>query len=508
MQYRVYNRQNLTYVDGGYVESWSIDDDYVVNNNSTINVVKKTGTYESRVYTIANIEGRNYYANTTTSTVFMGLLEFVGESGAEYVIPLLVSTDKTAVTYWQDYNYEHMTYSGEIEWQSSTFYYSATDYAMQKNQEGTVDVTSDYNLQMYDSVKALLEDNVKIYAPISDLVDTLTNVVVGDVVALIDDNGLYHKGVITAVDDTARTISYKSDKELFNDNIYNPLATDYENDSDLEIAGAMGLDGVVEILKSYFVDTKDTYKALPIVFQTVGNNDKILWTWDNDSISLVDWLTELFEKYNVSVSWTISFDVAQTLAKRSPKYVVTISAITNDGGIVKDNVTMQTITYTEQELPEATVCIIIDSSTKEYVSTFYLVEKNGEYSVTEEIEPTDGRKRVLPVKTVVCTWDSSSDDTTTTAEDVATDKLISSQFNQAIEIKISADSKMFDFSGAQFGDLYTIVNERGTISSVFTGKKAQSSSKWITLYFGIGRQNYTDLIQVKMRKQRKIERYH
>ena len=86
MQYRVYDRQTLKYKDGGYVQSYTIDDDYIVNNNSTVSVVKK-------------------------------------------------------------------------------------------------------------------RDN------------TLSDVTAGDVIALIENSGAYHKGVITTADATARTISYKGDKE-------------------------------------------------------------------------------------------------------------------------------------------------------------------------------------------------------------------------------------------------------------------------------------------------------
>ena len=408
MQYRVYNRQTLEYVDGGYVQTFNIDDDYIVNNNSTISVVKKV-------------------------------------------------------------------------------------------------------------------DN------------TLSNVVVGDIIVLIQDSGVYHKGVITAVDDTAYTISYKSDKELFNDNMLNPFSAAFAEDSDLQIAGKFGVDILIEILKTLFVDTTDTLKKLPLVFIADGDvlddegNPKMLWTWSNDSINIVDWLTELFEKYNLSLSWDIDFDISNDLTveekddeynpnARHPRYIVTLSAITKSGGIIKDNVAMQTINYTVKEPPDATVCYVIDSSTKELVTDtdgknaiYYLYEKDGIYSISQEKSEVleDGRERVLPVKTTIATYNESSTSTDeTTPEEVATDKLIPSQFNQAIEIRISSDSKMFDFANAKFGDQYQIINEYGSVNSVFTGKKFSNSNKWVTLYFGLGRQNYTDLIQMRMRKSRYTEVYN
>lgn len=530
MQYRVYDQQTLEYIDGGYVQSWNIDDDYIVNNNSTISVVKKVD-------------------------------------------------------------------------------------------------------------------------------DTLSNVVVGNIIVLIQDNGAFHKGVITAVDDTALSISYKSDKELFNDNITNPHATDFAADKDLKIVGKFGIEYLARILEHYFSDTDDELKKLPLIFITDGDvldeegNPKMLWTWSNDSINIADWLTELFEKYNLSLSWDIDFDISNDdLKSRKPRYIVTLSAITKSGGIVKDNVAMQTITYTVKEIPDATVCYVIDSSTKEliYMSSgmnllnpatvkassnssdtnissyitvklkdkytlslnsadnnerqifiynkkkerlgyykysgtqytfggngeddikptptaqveengtkrtitvaelianakyiqanyyngatevqlekgdtktdydafthpaiFYLYEKGGEYSISTDKNKqlSDGRKRVLPVKTVIATYSESSSSSTdeTKPEDVAKDKLIPSQFNQAIEIRINSDSKMFDFVNAKFGDQYQIINEQGNVNSVFTGKKITNKEKYTTLYFGLGRQNYTDKQQIKFRKRKYTEVYN
>lgn len=541
MQYRVYNRQSLEYVDGGYVQTFNIDDDYIVNNNSTISVVKT-------------------------------------------------------------------------------------------------------------------RDN------------TLSNVTVGDIIALIQDSGAYHKGVITAVDDTALSISYKSDKELFNDNIPNPYSGDFAQNNELKIAGKFGVEIVIELLQAWFKETDDTLKKLPITFVADGDvldengEPKMLWTWSNDSINVVDWLTELFEKYNLSLNWNINFDISNNnLKDRNETYIVTLSAITKSGGIVKDNVAMQTITYTVKELPDATVCRVIDSTDKQlcYISSgknllnpatvtkdeyiarsgtnwisgksdsehfpntnisgyisydykskytysqnisdnvtryiiaydknknkigyfsytatttnaanvtfsitnfkfvvaeddnctdeelakevkyirinfyngatevqlekgdtktaydafnkpaiFYLYDKNGEYSISTENKQKldDGRERVLPVKTVIATFSQNSTGTDeTTPEDVAKDKLIPSQFNQAIEIKINSDSKMFDFVNAKFGDQYQIINEQGSVNSTFTGKKFSNNNKWVTLYFGLGRQNYTDLVQIKMRKQRYSEQYN
>lgn len=226
MQYRVYDRRKLAYIDGGYVVDYNIDDDYIVNNNSSISIVKET------------------------------------------------------------------------------------------------------------------------------------NAVEGDIIVLIKNSGPFHKGVITSVDNADLTISYKSDKQLFNDNMPNIKSADFAADSELTVAGKLGLKEVAEILKIVFSqkdpaeqdDNYDEYKALPLDIITNGDvyddagEHKILWTWSDNSINVVDWLVELFEKYAVVLSWTIDFDInTERLAERTPKYIVTIEQ--------KNEIYVQTATdtYTTRE---------------------------------------------------------------------------------------------------------------------------------------------------------------
>lgn len=543
MQFRIYDRQTLAYKDGGYVASYTIDDDYIVNNNSIIKIVKE------------------------------------------------------------------------------------------------------------------LNDSV----------------VVGDTIALIETSGAYHKGTITYFDNADFSIKYKADKELFNDNMLNPKATNYAQDEELKFAGWFDLDYIATVLNVFFGKTSDWAKSLPLKVITAGTPTKqvynsetekwedepinMLWNWSNTTINIPDWLTNIFERYKVSVSWVIDFNIANSIQveldndgkivtengkikiinNRNPFYVVTISAVTNSGKLIKDNVSNLTITYTERELPEATVCVIIDKETKEVILMgsgtknlldpnigkenkalslngyggsevddnssdisgwikieagqpytisfnkydgkdryifFYDKDKNallGQAGIIRNVETTgfvaqtftipskikyqseerepaylkicyynkstelqfekgngytdfepynvpaiyylinvagrdmitlDGKNnnRVFPVKTKYVEFDTEGEDTT--EEQTAYDTLIPTKFNQAIEIKISADSKMFDFENAMFGDLFKIINEQGTIDSNFTGYKKESGNKWVTLKFGLGRQNYTDLQQIKWRKSK------
>lgn len=586
MQYRIYDRQTLLYKDGGYVARYTIDDDYIVNNNSTLSIVKKSPILERFCKVI--------------------------EASGTYTL----SSDYTIVYI-------------EVVSGSAVVDFVGNKYAVNLK-SGSCELYISYEIK-----------------------DALSLVTPGDIVALIKDSGAFHKGVITTVDPAAYSISYKSDKELFNDNMLNAFRREFLED-DVKAAGRFGIGDIVSVLKALFVNTEDDYKRLPIKFVTEGDvldkdgNPLMLWSWSNDSINIVDWLVELFTKYNVALSWEIDFNMAaDTLDTdvRKPQYVCTVSAITNSGGIVKDNVVMQKITYTSRELPAATVCVVINSSDKEIInmssgknllnpaaveknkyisysngytvrvdsatsdisgyirirpdtqytyshsngdteeryiilynaqknimgymkykpttksysktfglddftivgannkkelghwfkicfcntaerqqlekgdkataydafdtpSVFYLYDKDGEYSVSTN-KHEKNKYRVLPVKTVIATYNEAETDSDGVfPTDVAIEKLIPSRFNQAIEININADSKMFDFDTAKFGDLFKIINENGTVTSIYTGRKLSSSSKAVTLYFGVGRQNYTDIIQIRLRKDRYKEIYN
>ena len=630
MQFRIYDRQTLGYKDGGYVASYKIDDDYIVNNNSSIKIAKE------------------------------------------------------------------------------------------------------------------LNDKV----------------VVGDTIVLIQTSGAYHKGTITNFDNADFSINYKSDKELFNDNMLNPFIERFiSDDEEVKIAGKFGITDVANIIDTYFGESNDWAKILPLKIITEGDvldddgNVKMLWNWNNNSINVVDWLVNLFERYNLSLSWTVDFNIANTITceidsngklktiyngknytlnvtaedyygaievniekeifrrhnlpkqvkflgyenesfqyqfdlygyinntytllqrdvslisygitlgsfdaendsyidiiqdgdksllitnNRNPYYIVTLSAVINSGKIIKDNVANQTITYTEKELPEATVCILIDKDSKQivqmssgvnlinpanvkehkilsYNDVYHYVQEedsagtnvtgfievdvtkpytyswigtdgnirrimcydkdktpfwsftyygenpdehlryikhinftNEEFPTVQDIadtkyirinyyvnstevqleqnteftayDPYDkaavyyllnvaGRNlitldvnslyRVFPVKTKIVEFDNEGEDTT--EEQVAYENLVPSKFNQAIEIRISKDSKTFDFENVLYGDQFKIINEQGVIESNYTGRKEESNSKWVTLYFGLGRQNYTDLVQMRMRKNK------
>lgn len=467
-----------------------------------------------------------------------------------------------------------------------------------------------------------------------DIVSAAVNANVGDLVFLIRTSGAYDKGIITSVDNEALQIAYKSDKELFNDNILNPLASEFVDDTGIEVAGVVGIDTVAELIMIYWGKNVDTYRRLPMTITTSGSAE-IYWTWQETQINFVDWLVSLFKDYSIVVSFDVDFDTAtMDLENRNAKYIINIAAVNNDNDMIKDNVSTQTIKYTKEALPEKTCCWVVDKESKEpitvmagknifdatfgyadsvlnpqtgevpdapegqesnvssyilvqggstyvlswtngdsfdryimfydrqgrvitfddngtnktylsyngvsgyftftvpssakklricypkngrniqfelgstptsyevysYKAIYYLcVRSNGTYEITPNKDDPD---RILPVRTVFVEYDMNSSGENMSVEDIAANELKLSSLNHAIEIEIPNDTKMFDFELAKYGDRYKIITKNGTITSIYSGRRESSSSNLVTLLFGIGRLNFTDLIKDTLRSRK------
>lgn len=626
MQFRIYDRQTLAYKDGGYVASYTIDDDYIVNNNSTINIIKELNDKVVVGDTIVLIKTSGSYHKGTITTFDNADFKITYKADKELFNDNMLNPFVSAFT-------------GETN--------KEVTIAKRFGIEDIANIIESYFSKANDWLRKL---------PIK----VVTDGAVEDI-ALKLTLAEREKDAKVLTLDTFNKVKFnkKIEEEKLIEELKEKIEFVYQLDTwtinkepiNLKDYG-IGVSGIA-------IDG-DTIKA--------SLEPSMLWTWKNDTINVPDWLVELFTSYNVSLSWTIDFNIAEKdLEKRKPYYIVTLSAVNNSGKIIKDNVEMQTITYTERKLPEATVCVVLDNESKEiyklntntnllnpYNSTenkylsvseygfeqesndttssisayipvkitlqdnfiengiedsskkgtyytyscfgyddkdryiicydkdkklisykkdnkkfyqifkynfgyvenkriaqplffmdenikyiricysnyseqpqfekgykqaneieydgfnipaiYYLCEAKGTYYVSlnpSEKDENGLSLRVMPSKMVSATFDTSSESgEATTPQEVAEKTLIPSKFNQAIEIQISADSKMFDFENSYFGDLYKIINEHGTIDSNYTGRKEDSSSKWITLYFGLGRQNYTDLIQMRMRQNK------
>lgn len=617
MEFRIYDRQTLAYKDGGYVASYNIDDDYIVNNNSTITIVKPLNDKVVEGDTIVLIQTSGVFHKGTINTFDNSDLNITYKADKELLNNNML-------------NPRREDFIAEVEEGQRVYTTFGLEYV--------ADVIKAYFGRANDQYRYL---PIQVYTD-GDVLDVSLSTAFGDdskvtVVAFDNKTFIGKVGEITS----AYSFFYSEERGKWRTREYEYLTNEQLLEYGISINGQAGVRDVI----------------------TVKPTNKMVWTWDNDEINFVDWLIDIFEKYNVVLKWDIDFDIAnnytckvdnsgkiitrngeiQKVNERRPFYIITLSALSNSPKIIKDNVnkTMQSITYTEKQQPEATVCTLIDKDTKEIVqlssginmlnpnlsvkgknvtvdsgyeeitddvtsnysnlikvtkgttytfsclyydgnpryilaykdsytiinaipynlgqttiatrlkttftvpqdsevkyvricyyansnemqlqegnvahpiydaynqpAIYYLCEKNANYYVSlnqdESEVKTIGMQyyktplRVLPSKMKIVTYDESG---TVTPQKCAEDTLIPSKFNQAIEVRLNADSKMFDFTSS-FGDYYKVINENGIIDTVYTGRKESSDGKWITLYFGLGRQKYTDLIQMRLRKNK------
>lgn len=338
---------------------------------------------------------------------------------------------------------------------------------------------------------------------------TTTEAVAGQIITIIIESGAYDTGVITAVDNKLKTITYKSLLELFNQEMLNPYREANVDDDIPEIKYSYdAINDTGLILASYYLNSPDKNLRLPLVIRTSGGTDlTAIWQYDENSFNIKEWLINLFNDKNVVVQMKIVFEVDRGYID------CLISQNTTGGYLIKNNQTAQKITLNETQTNTSTVCTVIDSATKEILSNWYLLQDN---TVTEDIEANN---RVLPYKLVVAEYDQEEAfDTGATEQQVAEDELLYSEFNNYTEIKIDKNSKVFD--NLVIGDSVTIIPEifsmkqtdelfleeeyeKYLLNSIYTGRKEKSTESRVTYIFGKGRVNYTDIIQQEKLKNRR-----
>jgi hypothetical protein len=311
----------------------------------------------------------------------------------------------------------------------------------------------------------------------------------GDIIVLIKTSGAYHKGVITAIDTKELTISYKDIKELFNDNIVNPMVDNYLADSAWSAKyDAVGI--TAALIQANWMDTLDSYRKLPIRF-ILGGAVTAIWEYKDNSIDFREYLLAAFEKYNVVLDFYIDFN--RNGDPRTPYIALSINCVVDSGAIIKDTSLVNTFIYEEAQLPEKTVCMVLSQQTKQLLETFYLRSDN---TVTTYI---NDEERLLPVKTAVVELDETNKDGIT-ALDLAKENLCGNTYNHIVQIESLVGNKVIDFDYLRTGYGVKIINAQGTIDSIYTGRKEKSDNNVLTLIFGKGRRNYTDKIILALRK--------
>lgn len=334
-----------------------------------------------------------------------------------------------------------------------------------------------------------------------------TNARQGDLIALIEYSGARIIGCITAVDNEAKTISFKDCKEFFNDTILNPIRFNYLDAEDAITYKYNAIEQTAQLIKYWWVTGQtysDSQRTMPLIFEISGTKTA-LWTYEDDGLDFATYLQDIFNNYNIVLQFRVDFsDSTQSYL------IVKIIANNNSGEVIKDNIKLQTITATEETIPNKTVAIVIDKDTKEVVQVqdyedetvnaiYYLLDDN-----TIILQSTYNKlgytNRVLPVKTIILTYDSGNTDGVLPIE-VAGDELLGELYNHYIEAEIDRDSMLLDYKKLMIGDSVKYILENGTVDTIYTGYKDKDNGK-VTMIFGKARKNYTDKIQLLLRKTR------
>lgn len=331
-----------------------------------------------------------------------------------------------------------------------------------------------------------------------------TNAVPGQVIAVITEEGVKATGVITSVDNEKLQILFKPMLSLFDVDVLNPTRAGDSDSSEVHYAYS-SVEDAGNILASYFcTDATDRYRRLPIIVRHSGAGETALWTYKDNTVNLRTWLIDLFDNHNVVLTFNLVFSTSRAYID------VLIAQNSRAGKIIKNNIAGMTIEQVSEGGAKATVCQVINSSTKELLATYYLLKNN---TVTTNAAATN---RVQPYKLTVVEFDPNNTDGATTAT-AAEDALLYNAFNHYIRLTIDKNTKMFP--ELMIGDGVRIVPEIEEVTtrtvirqnyedeifdSIYTGRKESSDNSRITLIFGKIRVNYTDIIQ--MRQMREVRR--
>lgn len=509
MQYRVYNRQTLAYKDGGAVRDYSIDGDYINDNNSVVNIVVSTtanvgdivclietsGAYDKGVITAVDNEAltisykhdKELFNDNILNPFADQFIEdtdikAVGKFGLSIVGELInVYWGKTLDSYKR--LPLEITYSGDVLDENGQVRMIWTwDNTQIKFSEWLVEIFEKYSVVLsWDINFDTAQTNVALRKPYY----------IVHLSAIVNDTDIIKDNVDT------QTIKYQTEQQ--------PEATvcvvvDKNTKDIMYISSGRNIfDATYGYVDSYL--DGDNGKAYDVA--------KIATTQPQNSI------VSSYIKVNASAQYVLSMQNGDTTPRQICFYNSNKTAI----GSLQNPYTGQTARFSvgfttpantrfvrvcfagtakNIQLETGSIATAYDPFNKKAI---YYLAFNNEQGLFYTTMDSNDENRIMPVKTKYVEYDSeSASDTTVT--DTATNELTPNTFNHAIEIEIPRDTKMFDFELANYGDVYRIITKNGSIRSVYSGRKESSTSKMVTLLFGLGRKNYTDLIQKGFRQQK------
>ncbi|MCL2798060.1 MAG: hypothetical protein FWD58_08425 [Firmicutes bacterium] len=301
----------------------------------------------------------------------------------------------------------------------------------------------------------------------------------GDIVVGLSGIDKTFIGVITAVDNTKKTISFKHPKELFADTVLNVFKYSSTLGYKFELVGAMEV-----ILDLAFVSTDDAKKKLPLTIETHSMANGAVWTDDGDTLNISDFIQWAFDNHNVYLDFDIDFV--------TDKLVCRIIKNTTGGWVIKDNIALSTPAFDNNELPNYNKAVVYDKDTGAIVGTYYLLANN---TVTTS---SSNSSRILPVKTKYISFDAEKG---YTAQEVAQSELQGNIYAHCIQYKLSKQQRLVNPFAFNYGDGVKIIYDGREYDSIFTGLKYTKGDAYITCLFGKTRIDFTDRLKQYIEKR-------
>lgn len=300
----------------------------------------------------------------------------------------------------------------------------------------------------------------------------------GDIIALIDGSSLVELGVITSIDNTEKKISFKHMKELFNDTVINVFKF-----TDLLNCKFDGVQGLKVILNYAFINIVDVKKKLPLEIRTFGSDTNCVYTTDEDTINILDFIDWLFNTYNIYLDFSIDFV--------NNKIVCTIIKNSTEGYVIKDNIKLSKPEFDNNDMPTYNKVVFYNSESGVEEGTYYLLSNN------EVSSDLNDEKRVLPTQTKYVSWDETEAiKEGYSMQDKAESELCGNIYNHCILYKLAKKQTMINCKNFNYGDKVTIVYKDREYESIFTGLKYTMYDPYYTCIFGKTRIDFTDRMKI------------
>lgn len=307
-----------------------------------------------------------------------------------------------------------------------------------------------------------------------------------DIVALLEGERTVALGVITSVDNTAKTITFKSMLNIFNVDILNPLRSILAQEEDDKIKYRYTQDDARLILLSYFASASVDKEARYPLDIVISGEFTAIWNYTSNTINARQWLLDLFNDKNVVLQFSLIFEDDTGLS-----YIrIRLAKITAVADNIKDNVYCQEIISTEELKPKATVAWVLDKANKKLLSTWYLLHDN---TVTQDATNIN---RVYPYLPKAVEYENKDGATQKLA---AEQVLLNNLYRHQIKIKYSDLTSPMYPKDLQIGDSVKIISKDGSVfDSIYTGSEDNKR----VLIFGKARTKFSDILLDKLKSRR------